>query len=309
MIRPYRPSDLPNVTAIYEERYPEELITEEVLAHVLASTPERARPLRLVAEGAGAVVGWGWAGFHVESERDDVAWVSVYVRPPARRRGLGGELFRRVEAHAVDLGAHKLLSSTRDDAVARGFAERRRFTHTFTRRVSSVDPREVDPVQLERLRAARRKDGFEVVPLAAFRDAPEAVHAVDIEASRDIPADEPVAQMPFEEWLEENWRAPLLTFDGSFVVTEAGRPVSFALLRAAPDRGKAANDMTGTLRAYRGRGLARLAKLATLRWAAENGITQVTTENDESNASMLALNVSLGYRPTAALLSWLREPA
>jgi GNAT superfamily N-acetyltransferase len=146
-------------------------------------------------------------------------------------------------------------------------------------------------------------------PVSAFRGTPEAIHAIDIETSRDIPADEPFTHMPFDEWLAEYWRNPALNLDGSFVVVHDGRPVSFALVRALPERGKAANDMTGTLREYRGRGLARLTKLATIAWAAEADIGLISTENDETNAPMLALNVSLGYRPTAARLSWVREPA
>ncbi len=58
----------------------------------------------------------------------------------------------------------------------------------------------------------------------------------------------------------------------------------------------ATNEMTGTLADYRGRGLARLAKIATIRWAAEHGIREIATENDAENAAMWGLNQSLGYR-------------
>jgi GNAT superfamily N-acetyltransferase len=54
--------------------------------------------------------------------------------------------------------------------------------------------------------------------------------------------------------------------------------------------------MTATLPAFRRRGLARLAKLATIRWAAEAGITSILTSNDRENPGMLALNDELGYR-------------
>lgn len=56
--------------------------------------------------------------------------------------------------------------------------------------------------------------------------------------------------------------------------------------------------LTGTLREFRRRGLARLVKLATIRWAAEHGITAIYTGNDTENAPMLALNDSLGFHPT-----------
>ena len=52
--------------------------------------------------------------------------------------------------------------------------------------------------------------------------------------------------------------------------------------------------MTGTLPEFRRRGLARLAKLATIRWAAENGVEWMLTANAEANTGMRALNESLG---------------
>jgi hypothetical protein len=72
-------------------------------------------------------------------------------------------------------------------------------------------------------------------------------------------------------------------------------------------RRRAANEMTGTLRRFRGRRLARLAKLGTIALAVDNGITQILTGNDETNVPMLAINASLGYRPVASELSWVRD--
>ena len=65
-------------------------------------------------------------------------------------------------------------------------------------------------------------------------------------------------------------------------------------------------DMTGTLRAYRGRGFALLAKRATLVNAAGRGVVLVLTENDETNAPMLSVNEKLGYRPAGSTLGWSR---
>ena len=56
---------------------------------------------------------------------------------------------------------------------------------------------------------------------------------------------------------------------------------------------------TGTLPQFRGRGLALAAKIATMRWAAVNGITEIVANNDDTNAGMLAVNRRLGYRPVA----------
>jgi RimJ/RimL family protein N-acetyltransferase len=73
-------------------------------------------------------------------------------------------------------------------------------------------------------------------------------------------------------------------------------PVSLATLVVDHSAGRAENDWTATLPDLRGRGLARLAKLATIRWARNAGIREIVTANDAGNVAMLALNERLGYR-------------
>jgi RimJ/RimL family protein N-acetyltransferase len=53
--------------------------------------------------------------------------------------------------------------------------------------------------------------------------------------------------------------------------------------------------MTGTARAYRGRGLAKLAKNDSLHRARAAGLTEALTGNDYGNEPMLAVNKWFGY--------------
>jgi GNAT superfamily N-acetyltransferase len=275
--------------------------------HRRLTTPARARRRDWVWEEGGEAVGVSSAGLDLWAERADVAHVNVMVRPAWRGRGIGAALYDAIHAQMVDLGVRRVLSEADDEPVARGFAERRGFRHTMTRRLSSLDPREVDSSGLEALAAEKEAEGFTLCPFAAFRDRPELVHAVDAEASLDEPADEPQKGLPLEEWVARHWRDPDLTHEGSYVLVHDGRPVSMTMLVVDLEGGRALNGFTGTLRAYRGRGLAKLAKLASIVWAAQHGIVSIATENDETNAPMLAVNVSLGYRPYAAWLSYVRD--
>jgi RimJ/RimL family protein N-acetyltransferase len=61
--------------------------------------------------------------------------------------------------------------------------------------------------------------------------------------------------------------------------------------------------MTAVARAWRGKGLARALKQATIRWAIANGLDALRTGNDVDNAPMRAVNARLGYRPTPDLLT------
>ena len=92
--------------------------------------------------------------------------------------------------------------------------------------------------------------------------------------------------------------------------SDAAEPPSVGRVRAdawvcAPG-GRAVTEMTGTLRDYRGRGLALLAKRATLVNAAKRGVELVFTENDETNGPMLRVNEKLGYRPIGSTVRWSR---
>jgi len=83
--------------------------------------------------------------------------------------------------------------------------------------------------------------------------------------------------------------------------------VAATLISADLERGRAVNNFTGTLRSHRGRGLATLAKLASIRWAAGNGIVSISTTNDERNAGMLAVNRKLGYEAVGRMVEYGRD--
>ena len=63
----------------------------------------------------------------------------------------------------------------------------------------------------------------------------------------------------------------------------------------------------GVIPAFRGRGLGLLLKQHSLAWAAAAGITRVITQNDATNAPMLAINARLGYEPFAVAHAWVLE--
>jgi GNAT superfamily N-acetyltransferase len=307
VIREVEDRDFAGLAELYLDVFPWAIEDEAAVRHRHEAEPARARRRMWVADDDGRMVGRSLGSLHVYGGREDVAFVGAVVHTEHRGHGLGGELYALAERHVLALGARRLLSESVDDDAARRFAGARGFEHTMTRRLSRLDPRTFDPAELEMRRAAAEADGFELLPVSAFGDRPELVHAVDDEAVQDIPLDEPIAGLPYAEWLEEFWKQPQTSREGSFVVAHGGRPVAVTWLAVNAESGRAMNEFTGTLRAYRGRGLARLVKLAAIAWAAERDITSIMTENDESNAAMLAVNTALGYRPFAAQLSWVKD--
>jgi GNAT superfamily N-acetyltransferase len=113
-------------------------------------------------------------------------------------------------------------------------------------------------------------------------------------AAGGIPPGAPITLEHFRSFILGN---PSLDRSTSVAVLDTGdRIVSLSLLLVDGERARAENEWTATLPELRGRGLARLAKLESMRRAAEAGIREIQTGNAPGNAPMRALNRSLGYR-------------
>jgi GNAT superfamily N-acetyltransferase len=303
-VRDFDDADAPAVVSLLRGARPANLWSVAAFRHFQRTLPERARFARWLAEEDGEVVGWGSALLHAHSSEADSGGIHVTVAAARRRAGIGRALYGLALEHMRAVGARRISAVAVDEDGYR-FLERRGFRHTHTDRFSRVDPREVDLTDLAALRDRASRNGFVVAPFADC--SPAGVHAVDAEASADIPEDTPMTHMPFDEWLSQHWEHPLMTKQGSFAVLHESRPVTIAMLRVDHDGRRAGNDITGTLRAFRGRGLARLAKLSQLEWAAAAGVESVITSNDSTNAAMLAVNARLGYTPFHEERSYARE--
>jgi RimJ/RimL family protein N-acetyltransferase len=134
-----------------------------------------------------------------------------------------------------------------------------------------------------------------------------ALFALELSLSADEPGEDEPRQLTFEEWREDLFDGPDVTHEGSYAVVSAGEPVTYAAHSVDPGTCRGRIEGTATAAAHRGLGLATLAKLAQLRWAAANWIDQVVTDNDERNAPMLAINLRLGYEPFTERRGYLKE--
>ncbi|MGH3052489.1 MAG: GNAT family N-acetyltransferase [Gaiellaceae bacterium] len=306
MIREFRRADADKVAALLNEAEPPEGVTGPGIVHWQEKQPERAHVASWVAEEDGEIVGWSRAAMRWAVSSEQVGGLWGFVHPTQRRRGLGSELHERGAAHLLGCGARVLesWSTTEPEArllLAQGFRPARKGT------ILALETASADLSGLPELERRMGEDGFRLVPLAAVLDRTRDLHAVDAEAIEDVPDTYAEDDVRFEDWLDEALGHPQLTKDGSFVALHRERPVAHALIHLEPGSRIAANEMTATARDFRRRGLARLVKLATIRWAVENGFPTIMTGTDEANAGMNALNESLGYRPIATETQYLRE--
>jgi RimJ/RimL family protein N-acetyltransferase len=276
--------------------HPTAVTNEAEWLHRRSAIPERARLLARVAEMDGTIVGSVESGLNFFGS-GDIASLGVRVHPGYRNRGIGSALYRVGFEHVRSLGARQATSMFEESEAGIAFATQRGWHEARAEELSLLDPRTVSerPDPAIDVRAARDLD-------------PRELHRIDEETTRDMPAFEQVYEIDFDEWCEFVWDNPLFTRDGSFGAVVDGRVASISLLIANTELGRGTNIFTGTSREHRGRGLALAVKLATTRWAAENGLTQIVTMNDETNAPMLAVNRRLGYVPCGRRVEYALEP-
>ena len=269
MIRDFRPEDATAAAALYPEY---EWMTEAKLLHALASRPPRAQPKAWVRDD---LSGFVFAELAWAAQEPGLGY--IVAKPTA------DDLYAVAEAQLAEVGATRIRSLGSD-------LERRGYEPEHVEVFYAREPSRVEvPVGPRPLReyAGRERELFELSNACA-----------------DLPGGEPEDAMSFDEWLLEALGDPTLDHDGSFVFEVGGAPAAYALLIVDRERGIASNEMTGTHRDFRGRGLATAVKLATLDWAARNVISRVYTSNHERNAPMRAINRKLGYQIVAEVVDY-----
>jgi GNAT superfamily N-acetyltransferase len=301
VIRDLREEDAAAAARLQIEVNPHRVVTPELVWHRASRGIEREQRREWVAEVGGEIRGCAFAGFEWSVPTLGKGRFLVEVHPERRGRGLGSELYARVEEYLRSRGAWRLRTWVDDDPAGTRFLERRGFEPGRSDRVSALDlPRAGLP-------EPSLSEEFRIVPLAAVRERVDDLFAICAAGELDMPGDEPEDAFELADWKLDDFAPAALSYEGSFVAVAGERPVSLTFLSVEPGRKLAYNRMTATLPDFRRRGLALAAKLAAARWAAANGIERIVTENDAENAGMLAINDRLGYRFLYEQVSWALE--
>lgn len=311
-LRPDVRADIEGFARVRRLALPFILVTpESVVHHVTRSHPD-ARFRSLVAEVDGEVVGTAQVGLAHESPEPGQGSLNVYVHPGHTGLGAGSLLVRTAEEHLAAHGATKLFSWVLDEPAHRAFAERRGYRASRSAHFLRLDLTHgtLPPLQ-------NPPPGLELRTAADYADDPRPLFALDAETTSDEPSDIAAEFTDYEAWIEETWKHPLLDLGLTSVVVVDGRPAAFSVTytdgtlphsRTRSSGGTPVSTaMTGTARAFRGRGLAKLAKNASLHRARAAGYTEAFTGNDTGNGPMLAINKWLGYDICATEVRHVRE--
>ncbi|MEV7892293.1 N-acetyltransferase family protein [Streptomyces sp. NPDC002817] len=300
-LRPDVRADLEGFVHVRDRALPFMLYTSDSVAYDIAHMHPEAHYRPLVAEEDGKVIGTAQVGLVHDSPEPGQGYVNVYVHPERTRHGAGALLVRAAEEHLAAHGATKLFAWVLDEPGNRAFAERHGYRASRSAHFLRLDlangtlPPLQDP-----------PPGVELRTGADFADDPRPLFELDSETLADEPSDVDHEFTDYEAWLRETWHQPLMSPELTSVAVVDGRPAAFSLART--DGGtRYGTAMTGTARAHRGKGLAKLAKNDSLHRARAAGFTQAFTGNDAGNGPMIAINTWFGYEIRATEVRYVRE--
>lgn len=277
------------------------------------SMPDETR-VRLVVEAAdGAIaghldVGLGGA-FH---SPDGSARGSVHVARAHRRRGLGSALLTVVESQARRMRAPKQRGGvTSREAEALRWATHRSYTEIGRRLQVAIDLGRFDPARWRERAQRPVARGIRFTTLEALKSAMDAkrleaflheVYEVEAESWKDVPIAAPMDHWGYDVFrrllMEQTGTAP----DLDVFALDGDKVVGFTSSYRNQGGKKGGTGYTGTLPAYRGRGIAFTLKVEALTRAKTSGLRWMLTTNDEPNKPMRAINDALGYEPLPAFI-------
>ncbi|WP_433792425.1 GNAT family N-acetyltransferase [Actinoplanes sp. CA-252034] len=295
-IRPAHPDDAAAAAALRAAVHPYLVRGEASTRRMFADPPPGGNRIHLLAERDGEIIGLVSAFRDTRSADAGFGRIALQVHPRRRGRGIGSALLTEAITHLRSIGVCRASSWAAPEAV--GFARAHGFEPSREMRFSALDltgfgDRPFLPAPA----------GIQMVRLREL--AEKALYEADVAAATDEPGETPPQPTPYPLWRYEIWDEPGLDRDASTAAVADGEIVSFSLVLRDGDR--MWSDMTATVPAHRGRGLAHLVKTAALRRAAASGVRTAYTSNDEENAPMLAVNNRLGYRPVGTQISCLAE--
>ena len=309
-LRDFTSHDIPPLVAILNQVFADEPTTLEKEEHWEHTYPAGNPRLRLVAETEeGQVAGYGECQHPFWTAQPDFYSVFVIVAPAWQHRGIGQALLTTLTPFAQEHGFPKLRTSCKEDSAGTvRFLEQAGFGQIGIRFESALDLQHFDETPF--LAAVNRVQtaGYEVTTLAQARqqDAEADLRLYEVFAATVVDVPFPGGERAEPKY--ENFRAmaldaPNTPAEGIFIALHEGRMVALTTLELLPN-GIGITGTTGVLAAHRGRGVATLVKLASLRYLKAQGYTEARTHNDTANPSILALNEKLGYRRLPGWLAW-----
>ncbi|WP_407569721.1 GNAT family N-acetyltransferase [Deinococcus altitudinis] len=313
---PRLPDDLAGMAAAMTAAAPRFPVTLELVMDWHRTNDPALQLAVRVAELEGEVIGVGRTVQQGATEQRELYWINMWVAEPWQRRGVGRALLAELEGAARWLGGRRVRVQVRQDVPgALALADAGGYRRTWTRYESAlkVTP-ELDFSGFDPLLGRLKAEGIVLRSVAELADDPERnrrLWDLDWQLLADVPLGMTLTRHPLDVWVRQDIENSSFCPELSFVALDpalqnsdsdgplTGPYVGMSSLNVQPG-GFYTIGMTGTLPAYRGRGIAKALKVRAMRALQEHtrqsgASATIRTFNDPPNVAMLGMNAALGF--------------
>jgi mycothiol synthase len=284
---------------------PEQKYTEQEARRwdAVLRTPSTFYRVFVVEErSSGRGVAFGDLATDHDSLDPSVLWADVEVDPDHQHRGIGRFLAEVISAEAQRRGPRRLWAWVRLDRPRDvAFADRQGFHELRRRWESWLELPAPGLAAIPDRTEALRREGIELTTLAEDGPAQEDVRRRLLPLFNEAQADEPrvgsFAPATYERFVSFNLEGEGFLPEAFFLARKGDRYVGVSSLELLPaEPGVLHQVFSGTLREYRGRGIATELKRRTVAYAEAHGFRAIRTSNHSLNRPMWAINAKLGYQ-------------
>jgi GNAT superfamily N-acetyltransferase len=277
-----------------------QVITAETIRTWDSRAGEGTIRCRLVAvDSQGRIQGYAVAA-HDSWDKPGSFVLWVVVDPAERCKGIGARLYDDALAFARTHGAAYLSADVMDsDPDSQRFAEKHGFQRNHHLFESTVDLRAFDETRFAGVVEGVQAGGIRLFSLADAGDTPETRYKL-WQVNYQCCMEDPASSREFPNFEEFNnifntsaWFRP----EGQLLAADGEQVIGLSAVGHFKENNEAYNLMTGVMADYRGKNIALALKVLALRAAKGWGVDCVRTNNDSTNAPMLAINRKLGYMP------------
>ncbi len=303
LIRLATPADHDGLATLWADVWPDYPVSAAEMRHEDV-TWDHARYFvrKLVALDGGTILGWAEAKHSPHAFVPTTYHLDGVVAATRRGQGIGAALYEALAAELTTRGALVLAASAKEsEGAGVRFLERRGFREDRREWESRLDLSGFDFAPFAGGKDRAAGEGVTIATLAdeharlgdeAYRRAFVLSEAVCL----DLPSSDAATPSPFKHWRQMVIERPGALPDAYFLAVRGGAYVGLSSpARPVADGTFFWQNLTGVLRAERGKGIALALKLRTVRYAREHGRREIKTWNDQSNRPMLAINEAMGF--------------
>lgn len=302
--------DYPSLAALYSLVYPHDTHSTEEFRYLDASNQ---RPpflfKRFVALVDGIIVGTGRYSQYAGMYHPQRFLIKVFVHPDYRRRGIGTELYRLLEQalsihNPISYRVHICAdSSTVTRLKNYGYIEVKRHLH-FRLSLKDFDVKHLKRLEQPISEDIRFSNFTELYASERYRRGfCDFFNIVRL----DVPRSEAVTPWSYTNMQNYMFEAPDYRSESHFVAMVDGDFIGTAQLFHSDSSNDFYTGLTAVRREYRYQGIAQQLKLWGIRYALEQGIDAIYTENDSYSIEMLAINDKYGFVRQPAWLTLIKN--